>query len=127
MNLRMLAEQDLATTLEDGVTGFGWPVILTTPDGEVVKITAQSNDISLTVDPQTGVVVSGRQASAVVRISTLTAEGVCIPVGVAKRDARPWVVQFTDINGGDNAFKVTDSFPDRTLGIVVLHLEAWKP
>lgn len=128
MNLRELAEADLATTLEDGLAGFGWPVTLTTPAGAVVNVTAQSNDISLMVDPQTGVLVSGRQASATVRISSLYAQSVSVlPFGEPRKGAKPWLVQFNDINGLPYTFKVVTGEPDRALGVVVLLLEAWKP
>jgi hypothetical protein len=127
MNLRELAEADLAITLEDGLTGFGWPVTLTTPAGVQVNVTAQSNDISLMVDPQTGVLVSGRQASATVRISTLYAQGVsALPFGEPRRGAKPWLAQFNDINGQSFTFKVVNGEPDRALGVIVLLLEAWQ-
>lgn len=127
MNLRELAEADLAITIEDGLTGFGWPVTLTTPAGVQVNVTAQSNDISLMIDPQTGVLVSGRQASATVRISSLYAQGLSVlPVGVPGRNAKPWLAQFNDINGISCAFKVANGEPDRALGVIVLLLEGWE-
>lgn len=127
MNLRALAEADLAVTLEDAVGGFGWPVTLTDPNGVSAQVTAQSNDVSQLIDQDTGVAISGRRASAVVRISTLTAAGLStLPTGVAQRGKRPWTVQFDDINGSPYTFKVTTGDPDRALGVVVLLLEAWS-
>lgn len=127
MNLRALAEADLATTLEDGLTGFGWPVTLTTPAGVQVNVTAQSNDISLMIDPQTGVLVSGRQASATVRISSLYAQDLSVlPVGLPGYKQKPWLAQFNDINGISYAFKVANGEPDRALGVIVLLLEGWE-
>ena len=35
MNIREIAEQDLVDTLEDYISGYGLPVELTSPDGEV--------------------------------------------------------------------------------------------
>ena len=122
VNLRVLAEADLAFTLEDGVTGFGWPVTLTAPTGEAYNVTAQSNDIGQMVDPQTGMMVSGRKATAVVRISTLIAKGATVlPRGVASRAEKPWLVAFSG-----NTFKVTYADPDATLGVLSMQLEAWK-
>lgn len=125
MNIRQLAEQDLSVTLEDAETGFGWPVILTDPDGVSVNITAQSNDVSQIIDPDTGVAVSGRQCAAVMRLSSLYALGVGIPKGVPEPDRTPWLVQFPDINGIPYTFKVEYSDPDRTLGTVTLILGVW--
>ena len=126
MNLRELAEADLAITLEDGVSGFGWPVTVTDPSGAALAMTAQSNDVAQVIDPDTGQAVSGRSASATLRISSLTAGGLGLPVGVADTTTKPWLVQFDDINGNPHLFKVVDGDPDRALGVVVCHLEAYE-
>lgn len=127
MNLRALAEADLAITLEDSVSGFGWPVTLTDPNGVSVAATAQSNDISLMVDPSTGQFVTGAQAAATLRISTLYAAGITkLPYGEQDTSKKPWLVTFDDINGKPYTFKVFSGQPDRTLGIIVLLLEGWK-
>ena len=68
MNIRALAESDLATTLEDSATGFGWDVILTSPDGlSSTDLKCQSSDISQMFDAETGELVSGRRAAAAFR------------------------------------------------------------
>lgn len=126
MNLRALAESDLATVLEDEVYGFGWPISVTNPAGVVAPdLVGSSQDISQIIDPDTGQAVSGRLATVVLRISSLTAVG--IPVYVAAETGKPWVVIFDDINGNTHAFKVAESNPDRTLGVVVCILEAYLP
>lgn len=126
MNLRQLAEQDLATTLEDDVGGFGWPVTLTKPDGTQGSFVARSGDVAQLIDPDTGQAVSGRLASASLRISSLTAAGFELPQGVVDTSARPWVITFDDIGGTSHTFKVEQSDPDRTLGIVTCTLGAYQ-
>ena len=127
MNLRELAEADLAFTLEDGAFGFGWPITITTP-AEVVSnpLTGYSNDISQVVDPDTGMLVSGRVATVALRISSLTADGLAIPHAIASKTQRPWLITFDDINGQTYTFKVKQSNPDRGLGVVTLILENWS-
>ena len=137
-NIRQLAESDLSFVLEDGDNGFGWPVTITSPDGTEVSsvpdpsseagerpLYCASDDITQIIDPDTGQIVTGRLASAVLRISTLRAAGLTIPQGIADTAARPWLVRFADINGVEMTFKVSQSNPDRALGVVVLLLETY--
>lgn len=127
MNLRTLAESDLAITMEDSINGFGWPVTLTDPDGVSVNATATSNDISLMIDPSTGQFVTGSQATASLRISTLFAAGITtLPYGEQSKSKKPWLIAFNDINGRPYTFRVFSGEQDRTLGVLVLLLEAWK-
>ncbi|ANO58048.1 hypothetical protein [Shewanella phage SFCi1] len=126
MSLRQLAESDLSFTLEDSVTGFGWPVTLTDPSGGSFNLTGQSHDISQIIDPDTGTAISGREASCVLRMSSITAAGSALPVGEADTNTAPWLVAFNDVNGAPYTFKVMYSDPDRTLGTVTLVLGAWK-
>ncbi|AUR81576.1 hypothetical protein NVP1009O_09 [Vibrio phage 1.009.O._10N.261.51.C9] len=122
MNLRQLAEQDLTVTLEDADNGFGWPVTLVDPSGASANLTAQSQDIGLIVDPDTGVAVSGRTAAAVLRVSTIEACGLAVPEGEPRASTRPWRIVFTSTNGVETMFKVDDASRDRILGTVTLQL-----
>lgn len=127
MSLRQLAESDLSGILEDGTYGFGWPITLTDPAGTSANLTGYSNDIAQVIDPDTGVVVSGRKATAALRISSITAAGLALPQGIADATSKPWRVAFNDINGSVYEFKVANSDPDRAIGIVVLILETYTP
>ena len=71
-------------------------------------------------------VVSGRAASVSLRLSTLDARGIGRPVGIEDSKAKPWVVEFLDINGLSYTFKVKSSDPDPTLGLLVCILEAYE-
>jgi len=126
MSLREIAEADLAVTLEDGVGGFGWPITITDPTGASAALVGTSTDIAQVIDPDTGVAVSGRSASVAVRIASLTAAGLGLPVGIADSGSRPWTVSFDDINGAGYTFKVQQSNPDRAIGLVTLVLEKYE-
>jgi len=126
VNLRELAEMDLGVILEDGATGFGWPITLTDPAGlSNDALVGFSDDISQTIDPDTGELVAGRLASVVLRISTLLVAGFSVPRGVPDQASKPWVVTFNDINGTAHTFKVRQANPDRALGIVSCILEGY--
>lgn len=123
MGLREVAEKDLAVTLQDTKCGFGWPIRLFNPDGHFIETNGQSNDIARLIDPDTGLAISGRYASVVLRISELLADGIGVPVGIADKTKKPWTVIFDDLNGREYKFKVMATDPDRTLGLVVCELE----
>ena len=129
MGLREIAEQDLGTILEDGATGFGWPISLTAPDGTVGLLTGFSDDIAQVIDPDTGQAVSGRLASATLRIAHISEKlpGKGLPVGIADAASKPWLVAFDDINGASYTFKVAQSNPDRAIGLVTMLLEIYTP
>lgn len=127
MSIRELAESDLGSILEDGATGFGWPITLTDPAGTVGSLTGFSDDIAQVIDPDTGEAVSGRLASVALRISSIYAEGfTTLPRGIADSGSKPWIVQFNDINGSPHKFKIAQSNPDRALGLLSCILEVYK-
>lgn len=126
MSLRQLAETDLGLILEDKDTGFGFDITLTNPAGVTKALVGFSNDISQLIDPDTGQAVSGRSASVALRISSITAIGLTLPRGISDSGIKPWVVQFDDINGNPFKFKVSQSNPDRAIGVVNLILELYQ-
>ena len=126
MNLRLLAERDLGVILEDSATGFGWDIVLTTPEGVPHVFTGFSDDIAQVIDPSTGQIVSGRLASVALRMSSLKLAGLEIPRAISDTGRRPWVVEFNDINGEPHRFKIIQSHPDRMLGMLTMILEIYK-
>lgn len=123
--LRELAEADLETIVEDDVYGFAVDIVLTDPAGTSQSLKGFSNDISQIIDPDTGQIVSGRIATATLRLSKITLPG--IPEGVADSSQKPWLVAFDDILGNPWTFKVAQGNPDRALGVIFLVLELYKP
>jgi hypothetical protein len=128
MGLRQLAETDLGHILEDDSSGFGWPITLTDPDGNINtdELLGFTDDIAQIIDPDTGQAVSGRLASVAIRIARLTEVGLTLPRGIADSGSKPWIVEFDDINGNPYKFKVSQSNPDRAIGLVTLILELYE-
>jgi len=126
MNLRQQAEADLGLILEDGISGFGWPITLIDPAGTVGVFTGFSDDIAQVIDPDTGQAVSGRLATIALRLSSIYSAGFTIPQAIADTGSKPWIVQFNDINGTTYQFKIAQSNPDRALGVVVCILEFYQ-
>ena len=107
---------------------FGWPITLMDPSGKSESLIGFSDDISEVIDPQTGEVVSGRFATAVFSMATLTAAGfTSLPEGVMNTAGKPWLVVFDDVYGASHTFNVESSKPDRAMGVVVCHLGTYNP
>ena len=127
MSLRSTAEADTTRILEDGSTGFGWPIILTDPDDLETELTGFTNDIHELIDPDTGVSVSERRVSIALSISALEAEDIALPYNVSDESTKPYVIKFNDSAGNEQIFKVLESHPDRTVGMVTCLLEIYEP
>lgn len=120
MSLLTIAQADLKAILNDSVTGVGVTIGVRSPCGDVQSLTGWSNDIGLLVDPDTGQAVSGRIATVALVIADLTAAGLALPENISDDDANPWRITFSGLE-----FKVTESHPDRTLGVITCTLEAF--
>ena len=118
MDLQQIAETDLATTLESN----GQLITVTDPVGVSADVQGLSNDISLLIDPDTGVPVSGRNANVSLRLSTLKTAGIGTPKGIEDGASVPWLVEYTTVEGQTIKARVMASNPDRSLGIVTLKL-----
>lgn len=128
MGLRQLAEADLSGILEDSAFGFGFNITVTNPAGLAKSLVGFTNDIAELIDPDTGQAVSGRSASVTLRISSLVTAGFTeLPRAIADASSKPWLVTFLDLAGNSQIFKVRQSMPDRTLGVVLCYLETYKP
>ncbi|MCP4677087.1 MAG: hypothetical protein GY854_16545 [Deltaproteobacteria bacterium] len=123
MKLREIAENDLETTLEDDVNGFGISTTITDPAGTSASLTVQSGDVHLFFDAGIESRVSNRTAHIAIRLASLTTAGLGIPRPQPDRTKNPWIFEFPDAVGIDRKFTVSRSDPDRTLGIVTIILE----
>lgn len=126
MGLRAQAEADTREILENE-DDFGWDITITNPSDLSANMVGFSTDVSYIIDPDTGLVVSGRTASVALPITSLVAAGFSsLPVGVADTAGKPWIIEFDDINGNPYVFKVAESHPDRAVGVVVCILEQYQ-
>lgn len=124
MGAREIANADLKKILEDRDTGFGWDIIVTDPDGNTQALVGRSGDVAQMIDPDTGQAVSGRIASVSLAMASIT---LGLPVAITDSASKPWLMQFDDIEGVAHTFKVIQSNPDRTLGLVTCLLGEYDP
>lgn len=124
MSLREIASRDLLAITTDEVGGFGWPITLIDPAGIESPAVGFSNDIGQAIEPETGMVISGRTASVAIHVDELPVG--TRPRGIKQQGETPWRVRFADIEGKEITFKVTASDPDASIGLYVLHLGAYS-
>ena len=124
MGLRQIVKDDIRKILAD-VDGPQWPITVIDPDGLTAQLNGMSNDVGQTIDADLGVLVSGRSASVSLSILDLSDAGLGIPEGIPDSTKKPWIIRFDDIEGNPYTFKVSESMPDRTFGLVVCLLERY--
>ena len=125
MGLAEIIHADTRTILNDTQCGNGVAISITAPDCTVGTLTGFSNDIGLLVDADTGQAVSGRAATIAIHLADLAEQGLAIPENVHNKRSKPWVVGYTDQLGNAYTFKVSESHPDRTAGIVTCTLVSY--
>jgi len=126
MGLRDTAAADNRIILNDSTFGFGYSITITDPTGTNTPFTGFSNDIGQLIDPETGIAVSGRLATAAIHIQDILDAGLTLPESIADKSSKPWLITFNDINGVAQVFKVSQSNPDRALGMLICILEFYK-
>ncbi len=111
MNLRALAERDLAKTLEDSENGGACEMLFVDPAEEnEYTVRGRVGDIGFMFDTD-GNPIAGRCVCATWRLkSMMTAEKYVEP-------GRGWALQYTDLSARVWRLYVTRFEPDRTLGI----------
>lgn len=126
MTLLEQAAADLVLITRDEAAGFGVRAFVTDPDeweGEIVGLTA---DIGLTLDMDSGQQVATRQASISFALIEFEQRGMALPQGVQDTSRKPWTVRFPDASGKSHTFKIVETMPDRSAGLVVCMLEVYK-
>ncbi len=126
MGLRDQISADIKNILEDVDMGFGWGITVTDPDGTTGDLKGFSNDMAQMIDVDTGLAISGRTASVAIHFTSLSEAGLGLPVAIADKTKKPWIVEFNDIVGNSHTFKVSESRPDRAAGVVVCLLECYS-
>lgn len=120
MGLWEIAAADNASILQDSRGGFARPVTLQNPAGQTASLNALCNDISNTIDPETGAVVAGRYATVTFSWAALEKAGLGDPVAITS--GRPWRVSFRGADGELKTFMVND-VPSDDLGTVTCRLK----
>jgi hypothetical protein len=127
VNLRDLAALDHIAILTDGDGGFGWPIIVTSPNGQIASTTGFTSDVGEVVDPQTGLEVLGRRVTVQVLPAPLVAAGLGVPTAISDSKSKPWLMRFADASGRGRTYKVMTVAPDGVLGSIRCGLEAYTP
>jgi hypothetical protein len=104
MNIRELAERDLAHTLENQ-NASGSPFVLIDPFGNEYPLVGDVGDVSLLAESANGETFRSRTITAACRIKTLLQQTPLVP-------ARGWQARINNIN-----LYVQGNDPDRTLGV----------
>lgn len=109
MNLRVLAEKDLAMTLEN--FGDGVEITFTDLNDNEYKVYGRVGDIGFGYDTD-GNQISTRVVQATWRLSKMVSES-----GQYLIPSRGWACDWTDLSGKSWSAFVTRCEPDRTIGI----------
>ena len=123
MGLREQAAADVRAILEDTAAGFGVAITITSPLGQVEELAGFTNDIWQAIDPQTGMVVTSREPSAVLPKAALLEKFGELPRSIADPKRSPWLVSFADNAGKRHTLKVREARPDDANNMVALLLE----
>jgi hypothetical protein len=124
MSLRDVAYTDLKAIMNDSSGGCD-PCTVTAPDDTSDSFQVWSNDISLSIDPGTGVAVAGRQSSVSLLISELIEAGFDDITGETSPSSKPWRITYDDVNGRTVTWRVIESIPDHGSGLLVCMLELY--
>lgn len=119
MNLRALAEKDLAVTLTDSNSGGAVEFTILKPSGTGKTLNGFVGDIGYLLDTE-GNPIAGRTVTACYRMSDyVSSEGEYIKPG------RGFKVIYCDLSGHEWILYVIRFEPDRTLGVgrLILSLE----
>jgi hypothetical protein len=120
VNLRRQAKLDLSFTLQDGVRGFGLPVIIeqdekTIGDCVLNPFYGQVSRIQFLIDPDTGQGVNGDFASVVVNLIELKEAGFDVEARTLQRGS--FKISAPDVDGTIQSYTDKSFEPDNTLGI----------
>lgn len=126
MGLLDTAAADAAAFLRDVDGGFGQAITVWDTFGVKLELRGFANRVGQQIDPGTGAMVSGDIVTVTLPIADLEAAKRGLPVGVSDGDGRPWRVAFADRGGVVTKFKVRETSPDKTLGLLVCFLEQWN-
>jgi hypothetical protein len=116
MGLLAQAATDLVSILEDVDGGFGTRVIVTSPTGVSAELVGFLNDISQTIDPETGLVVTGRSVSLTLPLASIRAGGLPEPRACQEPGVEPWTVEVIDAEPEQRNFIISGVRPDRSFG-----------
>lgn len=124
MGLRDQARDDVGAILENA-TDFGQAISLTDPSDVTTEMVGHTTDISRAIDPESGMIVKGRQVYVKLRITSLPAGAR--PVAAGDLSVKPWRVSFPRITTAVvTQYMVVATDPDDSLGTIRLELKNYR-
>lgn len=125
MSLTETAREVLGPIFNDSKTG-GDDCTITTPAGVVSDpFKVIGSDIHKFIDPDTGMMVSGRKVHVTLLLEELRDAGLDGIEAVADPSARPWLFTVANAAGEEETFKVSETNPDDTGGMINIFGEAY--
>lgn len=112
-----------ARSLTENEDDFAVELTCTDELGEIATLSGLVNEIGLSTDPETGALVAGKQASAVISGAVLRASGLTTPKAIPDGASAPWLVSWTGADSVVRLTKVVDVVPDENPGIDLLTLK----
>jgi len=118
----------LARSVVEDTDGFGTEVTCTDELGGSATVNGMVNETALAIDPDTGVQVAGKQASAVLSLTAIDDAGLAYPKAIPETTGAPWLVAWAGADAVTRTFKVIEVVPDDNPGIdlVTLKLDAYE-
>lgn len=109
-----------------GGSGFGVDLVISTPDGlTTADVRGLASSHNLNVDPETGLFVNSKNIHFSVPEAELTDLGY--PVRVNNEVAiKGHLITFSDSAGISRTFKIDETMPDETLGLIVCVLGVYN-
>lgn len=105
---------------------FSIEVTMLSPDEVLAHVNVLSGHTYAYIDPDTGQGTSSEQARIHISVPQLLENFGEIPVISSDEYGRPWRIIMTDAGGVDQTFKLKESLPDNTLGLVSYYLEKYE-
>lgn len=117
IELREIINDDLGATVV---------CTITSPDDVFYSFNCCMSDISQTLDVNTRERISGRRIEISVSMLDLAEVGFESIRGVEKKTEKPWRVEFNNVISKEGTYKIVETAPDSSLGIVVIHMEIMR-
>lgn len=125
MSLAHDAAADLREIINSDV-GALWICTIWAPDGRSMDFNCRMCDTSQQIDPGTNQAVSGRQVNLAISMFDLECAGFSDIKAIEKKTEKPWKAITENIVGVRREYKIVESNPDASLGLMALHLELLK-
>ncbi|OHB71357.1 MAG: hypothetical protein A2V70_04325 [Planctomycetes bacterium RBG_13_63_9] len=119
----------IVRSIVENTDAFSVPITCMDELGVTAVVNGLVNETALMIDPDTGVSVAGKQASAVVSRAAIVDSGLTYPRAIADLTSKAWLVAWTGSDSAVRTFKVIEVAPDENpaIDLLTLKLETYDP